>query len=43
LDDELNVLPISKAKDITPIEERGKGKVGSEFRTSRIVWQTQNL
>lgn len=33
LDDELNVLPISKAKDITPIEEeRGKGKVDSELK-----------
>ncbi|KAH7925148.1 DUF699-domain-containing protein [Leucogyrophana mollusca] len=32
LDDELNVLPISKAKDITPIEEeRGKGKAESEL------------
>ena len=33
LDDELNVLPISKGKDITPIEEeRGKGKVESGFK-----------
>ncbi|KIK34278.1 hypothetical protein CY34DRAFT_813025 [Suillus luteus UH-Slu-Lm8-n1] len=33
LDDELNVLPISKAKDITAIEEdRGKGKVDSELK-----------
>ncbi|OAX41419.1 DUF699-domain-containing protein [Rhizopogon vinicolor AM-OR11-026] len=33
LDDELNVLPISKAKDITPIEEeRGKDKVCSELK-----------
>ncbi|KAJ8595161.1 DUF699-domain-containing protein [Rhizopogon salebrosus TDB-379] len=33
LDDELNVLPISKAKDITPIEEeRGKGKADSELK-----------
>ena len=33
MDDELNVLPISKAKDITPIEEeRGKGKVDSELK-----------
>ncbi|KAF8836172.1 DUF699-domain-containing protein [Paxillus ammoniavirescens] len=33
LDDELNVLPISKGKDITPIEEdRGKGKVESELK-----------
>ncbi|KAF9236966.1 GNAT acetyltransferase 2-domain-containing protein [Melanogaster broomeanus] len=33
LDDELNVLPISKGKDITPIEEdRGKGKADSELK-----------
>ncbi|KAH7885613.1 GNAT acetyltransferase 2-domain-containing protein [Phlebopus sp. FC_14] len=33
LDDELNVLPLSKAKDITPIEEdRGKGKSESELK-----------
>ncbi|KAG8215554.1 GNAT acetyltransferase 2-domain-containing protein [Butyriboletus roseoflavus] len=33
LDDELNVLPISKAKDITPIEdEHGKGKVDVELK-----------
>ena len=33
LDDELNVLPISKGKDTTPIEkERGKGKVESGFK-----------
>ena len=33
LDDELNVLPISKAKDVTPIEdERGKGKGDSELK-----------
>jgi uncharacterized membrane protein len=33
LDDELNVLPISKGKDITPIDEgRGKGKVDSELK-----------
>ncbi|KAK7677713.1 hypothetical protein QCA50_019265 [Cerrena zonata] len=33
LDDELNVLPISKGKDIKPIEEdRGKGKESSELK-----------
>lgn len=33
LDDELNVLPISKAKDITPIEEeRNKGKADMELK-----------
>ncbi|KAL0961275.1 hypothetical protein HGRIS_006236 [Hohenbuehelia grisea] len=33
LDDELNVLPISRGKDIAPIEEdRGKGKVESELK-----------
>ncbi|KII86732.1 hypothetical protein PLICRDRAFT_43382 [Plicaturopsis crispa FD-325 SS-3] len=33
LDDELNVLPISRGKDITPLEEeRGKGKVESELK-----------
>ncbi|EGN93865.1 hypothetical protein SERLA73DRAFT_115315 [Serpula lacrymans var. lacrymans S7.3] len=33
LDDELNVLPISKAKDIVPIEEEhGKGKADSELK-----------
>lgn len=38
LDDELNVLPISKAKDITPIEEdRGKGKVESELKDLKLT------
>ena len=33
LDDELNVLPISRGKDIKPIEEeRGKGKEESELK-----------
>lgn len=33
LDDELNVLPISRGKDITPIEEdRSKGKENSELK-----------
>ncbi|KAI0074126.1 DUF699-domain-containing protein [Panus rudis PR-1116 ss-1] len=33
LDDELNVLPISRGKDIKPIEEdRGKGKESSELK-----------
>ncbi|KZT67219.1 DUF699-domain-containing protein [Daedalea quercina L-15889] len=33
LDDELNVLPISRGKDIEPIEEeRGKGKAESELK-----------
>jgi len=33
LDDELNVLPISRGKDITPLEEeRGKGEVESELK-----------
>ncbi|KAH0826252.1 GNAT acetyltransferase 2-domain-containing protein [Lanmaoa asiatica] len=33
LDDELNVLPISKGKDITPIEEEhGKGKTDVELK-----------
>ncbi|TFY62510.1 hypothetical protein EVJ58_g3813 [Rhodofomes roseus] len=33
LDDELNVLPVSRGKDIRPIEEeRGKGKVESELK-----------
>lgn len=33
LDDELNVLPISRGKDIRPIEEeRGKGKAESELK-----------
>ncbi|KAF8550100.1 DUF699-domain-containing protein [Imleria badia] len=33
LDDELNVLPISKGKDIAPIEEeRGKGKADIELK-----------
>ena len=33
LDDELNVLPISKGKDFTPIEEeRGKDKVKPELK-----------
>ena len=33
LDDELNVLPISRGKDIKPIEEgRGKGKAESELK-----------
>ena len=33
LDDELNVLPISKGKDITPVEEeRGKGKGDVELK-----------
>jgi N-acetyltransferase 10 len=31
LDDELNVLPISRAKDIVPIEERGRDKSKSEL------------
>ena len=36
LDDELNVLPISKGKDITPIDEdRGKGKEESELKDLR--------
>ncbi|KAG9220365.1 hypothetical protein CCMSSC00406_0006630 [Pleurotus cornucopiae] len=33
LDDELNVLPISRGKDISPIEEgRGKGKADNELK-----------
>ena len=33
LDDELNVLPISRGKDIRPVEEeRGKGKEASELK-----------
>lgn len=33
LDDELNVLPISRGKDITPLEEsRGKNKVESQLK-----------
>ena len=33
LDDELNVLPISRGKDIKPLEEdRGKGKEASELK-----------
>lgn len=35
LDDELNVLPISRAKDITPIEDtdlKGKGKAELELK-----------
>jgi N-acetyltransferase 10 len=34
LDDELNVLPISRGKDITPLEEepKGKGKAASQLK-----------
>jgi N-acetyltransferase 10 len=35
LDDELNVLPISSGKDISPLEDadvKGKGKVESELK-----------
>ncbi|KAF7978671.1 hypothetical protein HWV62_45204 [Athelia sp. TMB] len=37
LDDELNVLPISKGKDITPIEEpRGKGKDDADVALTEL-------
>jgi N-acetyltransferase 10 len=39
LDDELNVLPISKGKDIAPLEDepgRGKGKGRADFRLKEL-------